>query len=80
MAQIYTGTDNGSGLLKVTEQDGTPFVSNVNEIKVSNTTLTDDGGGVVSITTGGGGGGGVTTFAGGTTGLTPAAATRCSSG
>ena len=74
MAQIYTGTDNGSGLLKVTEQDGTPFVSNVNEIKVSNTTLTDDGGGVVSITTGGGGGG-VTTFAGGTTGLTPAAAT-----
>ena len=75
MAQIYTGTDNGSGLLKVTEQDGTPFVSNVNEIKVSNTTLTDDGGGVVSITTGGGGGGGVTTFAGGTTGLTPAAAT-----
>jgi hypothetical protein len=75
VAQIYTGTDNGSGLLKVTEQDGTPFVSNVNEIKVSNTTLTDDGGGVVSITTGGGGGGGVTTFAGGTTGLTPAAAT-----
>jgi len=57
MAQIYTGTDQGSGLLKVTEQDGTPFVGNVNEIKVSNTTLTNDGGGVVSITTGGGGGG-----------------------
>ena len=75
MAQIYTGTDNGSGLLKITEQDGTPFVGNVNEIKVSNGDLTDDGGGTVSIDTSGGGGGGVTTFAGGTTGLTPAAAT-----
>jgi len=76
MAQTYTGTNEGSGLLKVTEQDGTPFVGNVNEIKVSNGTLTDDGGGTVSVTTGGGGGGaGVTTFAGGTTGLTPAAAT-----
>jgi len=57
MAQTYTGTNEGSGLLKVTEQDGTPFVGNVKEIKVSNTTLTDDGGGTVSITTGGGGGG-----------------------
>jgi hypothetical protein len=57
VAQIYTGTDKGSGLLKVTEQDGTPFVGNVNEIKVSNGTLTDDGGGTVSVTTGGGGGG-----------------------
>ena len=57
MAQTYTGTNEGSGLLKVTEQDGTPFVGNVNEIKVSNGTLTDDGGGTVSVTTGGGGGG-----------------------
>ena len=57
MAQTYTGTNEGSGLLKVTEQDGTPFVGHGNEIKVSNGTLTDDGGGTVSVTTGGGGGG-----------------------
>ena len=73
MAQTYTGTNEGSGLLKVTEQDGTPFVGNVNEIKVSNGTLTDDGGGTVSVTTGGGGGGAGTVtsveVAGGTTGL-----------
>ena len=75
MAQVYTGTNDGSGLLKVTEQDGTPFVGNVNEIKVSNGTLTDDGGGTVSVTTGGGGGGGVTSISFGSTGLTPGAAT-----
>jgi len=74
MAETYTGTDRGSGLLSVTEQDGTPYVSNVNKIKVSNTTLTDDGGGTVSVTTGGGGAG-VTTIAFGTTGLTPSGAT-----
>ena len=74
MAKTYTGTDRGSGLLAVTEQDGTPYVSNVNKIKVSNTTLTDDGAGTVSVTTGGGGAG-VTTIAFGTTGLTPSGAT-----
>lgn len=74
MAETYTGTDRGSGLLAVTEQDGTPYVSNVNKIKVSNTTLTDDGGGTVSVSTGGGGAG-VTTIAFGTTGLTPSGAT-----
>jgi hypothetical protein len=47
----------GSGSpLTVKEQDGTPSVSNVTEIRVSNNTLTDEGGGVVSITTGGGSG------------------------
>ncbi len=46
----------GGGLLAVEEVDGTPSVSGVNTIKVSNGTLTDDGGGIVSITTGGGGG------------------------
>ena len=75
MGETYTGTDRGSGLLAVTEQDGTPYVPNVNKIKVSNTTLTDDGGGTVSVSTGGGGGAGVTTIAFGSTGLTPAAAT-----
>lgn len=35
--------------LTVEEQDGTPTVSNVNKIKVTNGTLTDDGSGVVSI-------------------------------
>jgi hypothetical protein len=74
MAETYTGTDEGSGLLTVTEQDGTPYVPNVNKIKVSNTTLTDDGGGTVSVSTGGGGAG-VTTIAFGSTGLTPSGAT-----
>ena len=77
MAQTYTGTNEGSGLLKVTEQDGTPFVGNVNEIKVSNGTLTDDGGGTVSVTTGGGGGGAgtVTSVSTSLSGLSVATAT-----
>ena len=77
MAQIYTGTDKGSGLLKITEQDGTPFVGNVTEIKVSNGDLTNDGGGTVSIdTTGAGGGGGtVTSVSTSLTGISVATAT-----
>lgn len=42
--------------LTVEEEDGTPSVTGVNEIKVSNGTLTDNGGGSVSVTTGSGGG------------------------
>lgn len=41
------------GILRVREQDGTPDVQSVNEIRVSNGTLTDEGNGVVSIDTGG---------------------------
>jgi hypothetical protein len=48
----------GAPPLTVKEIDGTPSVSNVLEIRVSNGTMTDLGGGVVTITTGGGGGGG----------------------
>ena len=63
----------GTASITVEEVDGTPSVSNVNTIVVSNGTLTDDGGGQVTITTGGGGGGsyddtyvsGVSTFASG---------------
>ncbi len=47
-----------AGTLTVKEVDGTPTVSPVTTIRVSNGTLTDDGSGQVSITTGGGGGGG----------------------
>ena len=55
MANIYSGKV-GSGL-EVTEVDGTPDVTDVSKIVVSNGTLTDDGSGQVTITTGGGGGG-----------------------
>jgi hypothetical protein len=47
----------GGGSLTVQEQDGTPSVSSVTTIKVTNGTLTDNGGGTVSVTTGGGGSG-----------------------
>lgn len=43
--------------LTVREIDGTPTVTDVTEIRVSNATLTDNGSGSVSVTTGGGGGG-----------------------
>lgn len=43
--------------LTVKEADGTPTVTDVTEIRVSNATLTDNGSGSVSVTTGGGGGG-----------------------
>lgn len=39
----------GGGSLTVKEVDGTPSVTNVNEIRVANNLLTDVGGGVVSI-------------------------------
>tara|TARA_Y100000592_G_scaffold17475_2_gene26230 strand:- start:1103 stop:5410 length:4308 start_codon:yes stop_codon:yes gene_type:complete len=44
--------------LTVKEADGSPNVSNVRTIVVSNGTLTDNGAGQVTVTTGGGGGGG----------------------
>src|SRR3989440_2417327 len=45
----------GSGSsLAVKEEDGSPTVANVTELRVSNGTLTNNGGGSVSITTGGG--------------------------
>jgi len=50
-----TNTDYGGGTLTVTEQDGTPSVSNVTTIKFDNGTVTDDGSGVVSVTNSGGG-------------------------
>lgn len=67
------GGGGGSSTMTVKEADGTPSVSNVSTIVVSNGTLTNDGGGQVTITTGGGGGGsyddtyisGVSTFASG---------------
>ena len=67
------GGGGGSSTITVKEADGTPNVSNVSTIVVSNGTLTNDGGGQVTITTGGGGGGsyddtyvsGVSTFASG---------------
>ena len=49
-------TPSGGGSLTVKEVDGSPSVSSVDTIVVSNGTLTDDGGGQVTITTGGGGG------------------------
>src|SRR2546428_1121764 len=42
--------------LTVKEVDGSPSVSGVTTIRVSNGTLTDDGGGQVTVTTGGGSG------------------------
>jgi len=54
----YRGSASGSsgGSLTVRELDGSPSVSSVSVIQVSNGTLVDNGGGVVTITTGGGGG------------------------
>ncbi len=46
------GASGGGGSIAVEEQDGTPSVSSVTKIKVSNGTLSDDGGGVVSLETG----------------------------
>lgn len=53
----YDLTGGGGTTLTVKEEDGTPSVSSVTEIRVTNGTLTDNTGGSVSITTGGGGGG-----------------------
>jgi|7_EtaG_2_1085326.scaffolds.fasta_scaffold02461_7 hypothetical protein len=46
----------GGGSITVKEVDGTPSVSGVTTINVSNGTLTDDGAGEITLTTGGGGG------------------------
>jgi len=51
---------SGSGSLEVKEVDGSPDVTGVTIIRVSNGTLTNDGGGQVTIVTGSGGGGGAT--------------------
>lgn len=51
--QFQYATLSAGSSLTVQEQDGSPAVSNVNTIKVSNATLTDNGGGVVSVLTGG---------------------------
>jgi hypothetical protein len=47
----------GAPPLTVKELDGTPSVSNVLELRVTNGALTDLGGGVVALATGGGGSG-----------------------
>ncbi len=47
-----------AGTIEVKEIDGSPDVTGVTIIRVSNGSLTNDGGGQVTITTGGGGGGG----------------------
>lgn len=44
----------GANGLRIIEEDGTPDVTNVTEIIVSNDTLTDNGGGIVTLNTGGG--------------------------
>lgn len=54
----YQNSANPGGY-SLTVQDGTTTVTNVNDINVTNGTLTNNGGGSVSITTGGGGGSGV---------------------
>jgi hypothetical protein len=61
---VVSGLIGGSSSLTVKEVDGSPNVTTVDTIVVSNGTLTDDGGGQVTITTGGGGGGGTTYTAG----------------
>jgi hypothetical protein len=60
VATKYTGSNEGAEGLRVRDQDGTPNVKPVTEIRVTNGTLTDNGDGVVSLQTGGGGGGGGT--------------------
>jgi hypothetical protein len=57
VATKYTGSNEGAEGLRVRDQDGTPNVKPVTEIRVTNGTLTDDGNGVISLQTGGGGGG-----------------------
>ena len=56
-ASLISGGAGGGGSLTVKEADGSPDVSSVTTIVVSNGTLTDDGGGQVTISTGGGGSG-----------------------
>lgn len=59
--QFYSGAawasvGSGAATITVKEADGTPNVSGVSTVVVSNGTLTDDGGGQVTISTGGGAG------------------------
>lgn len=56
MSNSYGGSNAGKAGLRVREVDGNPNVAGVNDIIVSNGTLTDDGNGTVTLTTGGGGG------------------------
>jgi hypothetical protein len=49
-----TAATGGGASLTVKEEDGTPSVANVSELRVSNGTLVNNGAGSVSITTGGG--------------------------
>ena len=58
LTENSSGGGGGGSAITVRESDGTPNVSNVSTIIVSNGTLTDDGSGQVTISTGGGGGGG----------------------
>ena len=60
MTYPLTGTDRGSGLLRVSTIDLATDVSNVRHINVSNGTLTDNGNGEVTIATGGGGSANIT--------------------
>lgn len=55
---LVCGAGGGAASLTVREEDGSPSVAAVTEIRVSDGTLADQGGGAVSVTTGGGGGGG----------------------
>jgi parallel beta-helix repeat protein len=56
--QALTGIESGG--ISVQEEDGSPTVTGVTTIKVTNGTLTDEGAGVVSVDTGAGGGGNLT--------------------
>lgn len=49
---VSPGSGGGGTALTVREQDGTPTVADVSEIRVGNGLLTDEGGGVVSIANG----------------------------
>lgn len=57
MSNFYGGNNTGRAGVRIKEVDGTPDVTGVSEIIVSNGTLTDNGAGTVTLTTGGGGGG-----------------------
>ena len=61
MTNVYGGNNTGRAGVRIKEADGTPDVTGVSEIIVSNGTLTDNGAGIVTIATGGGGGAGTVT-------------------
>jgi len=67
----YTRSQSDVKYLSVIKElDGSPLITGVNTLQVSNGTLTDNGSGVVTIVTGGGGGGGGITSLNGLTGAT----------